>query len=375
MNSLSREELTRYSRHILLPEIGEEGQKQLRNARVLVCGAGGLGSPALLYLAAAGVGTLGIAEFDDVELSNLQRQVLFESNQVGQSKLAAAALRLQALNSTINIKQHFGRISAQNAMSIIAGYDVIVDGTDNFATRYLLNDACVLSSKPYIYGAIHRFEGQVSVFAPGGPCYRCLFPEPPEAGAIPNCAEAGVLGVIAGIIGAFQALEAIKTILRLGTSLSGRLIVFDALNFSKDELRIKKNPHCPVCGDNPSITALKDENIMCPTQANNEMTAKELKAAIDSGRDLALLDVRTHAEVAMCQIPNSIHIPLQELPARMLELQHLKDSDKDLLIYCKSGMRSLSAQEYLAQHGFKKVINLTGGIKSWAHDVDPSMHV
>lgn len=375
MSSLSREELTRYSRHILLPEINQEGQLKIKNARVLVCGAGGLGSPALLYLAAAGVGTLGIAEFDDIELSNLQRQVIFETKQVGQSKLAAAAARLQNINSCINIKQHFGRINSANAMTIIAGYDVVVDGTDNFATRYLLNDACVLSKTPYVYGAIHRFEGQVSVFAPGGPCYRCLFPDPPQEGAIPNCAEAGVLGVIASIIGSFQALEAIKSILQLGTSLKGRFIVFDALNFSQDELKIRKNPHCPICGDNPSITSLKEENIMCPSQANQEMTAKELKAAIEAGRDLALLDVRTHAEVAMCQIPNSIHIPLQELPARMLELQHLKDSNTDLLIYCKSGMRSLSAQEFLSQHGFKKLINLTGGIKSWAHDVDPSMHV
>jgi len=375
MDSLSREEQIRYSRHILLPEITEEGQLRLKNSRVLVCGAGGLGSPALLYLAAAGVGTLGIAEFDNIELSNLQRQVLFESTQVGESKLRAAASRLSALNSSINIKQHFGRINAQNAMPIIAGYDVVVDGTDNFATRYLLNDACVLAGKPYIYGAIHRFEGQVSVFAPGGPCYRCLFPDPPEDGAIQNCAEAGVLGVIAGIIGSLQALEAIKTILHLGTNLLGRLVVFDALNFCQDQLRIKRNPNCPVCGDNPSITSLKDENIMCSAQANQEMTAKELKSAIDAGRDLTLLDVRTHAEVAMCQIPNSIHIPLQELPTRLLELQHLKESETDLLIYCKSGMRSLSAQEFLGQNGFKKIINLTGGIKSWAHDVDPSMHV
>ncbi|MBP7861149.1 molybdopterin-synthase adenylyltransferase MoeB [bacterium] len=375
MNSLSPEELIRYSRHILLPEINQAGQLKLKNARVLVAGAGGLGSPALMYLAAAGVGTIGVAEFDTIELSNLQRQVLFQTSQVGQSKLKAAAERLEQINSTINIKQHFGRIKAQNITSIISGYDVIVDGTDNFATRYLLNDACVLSGKPYIYGAIHRFEGQVSVFAPGGPCYRCLFPDPPKDDAIANCSEAGVLGVIAGIIGSFQALEAIKTILQLGTTLRGRLIVFDAMNFSQDELKIKRNSNCPVCGDNPSITSLKDENIMCPTQANSEMTAKELKSAIDAGRDLILLDVRTDAEVAMCQIPNSIHIPLQELPARMLELQDLKESNKELLIYCKSGMRSLSAQEFLNQNGFKNVLNLTGGIKSWAKDVDSSMHV
>lgn len=373
MNTLSSQEHIRYSRHILLPEINEEGQKKLKSARVLVAGAGGLGSPALLYLAAAGVGTIGIAEYDNIELSNLQRQVLFETKQVGQSKLQAAAQRLSSLNDGISIKQHFGRISSANAMDMVKDYDVVVDGTDNFATRYLLNDACVFSARPYIYGAIHRFEGQVSVFAPNGPCYRCLFPDPPEEGAIANCAEAGVIGVIAGIVGSLQALECVKLILGLGKNLLGRLIVFDSLNFSFDELKIKRNSDCPVCGDNPSIKSLKDENIMCASTINKEMTAKELKSAIDEGRDLTLLDVRTPMEVAMCQIPNSIHIPLQELPQRMGELQNYKESE--LLIYCKSGMRSLSAQEYLSQHGFKNCINLVGGIKSWARDVDPSMHV
>lgn len=374
MESLSRLEFQRYSRHLLLPEIGSHGQLRLKAARVLVIGAGGLGSPVILYLAAAGVGCIGILDFDSVDLSNLQRQIIYDDSDRGRAKVERAAARAKALNPEIMIVQHNLRLTAENTLAIFGGYDLIVDGSDNFQTRYLVNDACVILNKPEIYASIYRFEGQASVFSYNqGPCYRCLFPEPPEPSAVPNCAEAGVLGVMAGVIGSIQASEALKVILDLGEILSGKLLLYDALLMRFDKLKIPRDPNCIVCGSDPKIKTLADTVFSCAPEDDvvnaKSIGAKELHAELNSGRKLKLLDVRTYEEVALCRIPESVHIPLQELSSRYSEL----DKEEDMVLYCKSGVRSLKAMELLSGHGFNKMRNLTGGILAWARDVDPAV--
>ena len=388
MAPFTQSEQIRYSRHLLLPEIGIDGQERLKSARVLIIGAGGLGSPSSLYLAAAGVGTIGIVDFDKIDASNLQRQVLYTTADLGQSKAQTARERLVALNPEISIQVHEQRFSASTANSILASYDVVVDGTDNFTTRYLVNDACVLSGKPNIYGSIYRFEGQSSVFSyDGGPCYRCIFPDPPAQEAVPNCAEAGVLGVIAGIIGCIQANECIKVICKIGNSLKGRLLLFDSLAMSFDELKIERNDKCSVCGNAPTIKDLVDADVYCANPDNHtgsqssttakehqqmkEITATELKKELSTGKSLVVLDVRTPPEVALGRLESCVHIPLQELAERMDEL----NKENDIVVYCKSGGRSRRAVEMLQNHGFKNLRNLTGGITAWSFEVDPSVVV
>lgn len=370
---LNAEEMHRYSRHLLLPEIGTDGQIKLKQAKVLVVGAGGLGSPVLLYLAAAGVGTIGIADYDIVDLSNLQRQILYTDSDLGLAKATTAASRAARLNPQIAIREHNQRISAENILELFSAYDIIVDGTDNFSTRYLISDACVLLKKPNVHGSIYRFEGQATVFCfDGGPCYRCLFPEPPQAGVVANCAEAGVLGVMAGMIGCIQAGEVLKIILGIGQTLSQRLLLYDALSMNVDTLPLPRNADCPACGTNPSITSVEEPAVSTcipAADAVKEITALELKKQMQEHQQFALLDVRTRGEVQICKIDGSKHIPLAELPQRLNEL----DKNDRIVVYCKSGMRSLSAQKLLEQNGFKKVFNLTGGINSWRSQVDPQL--
>lgn len=386
MHSFSRDEQIRYSRHLLLPEVGIAGQEKLKQARVLVIGAGGLGSPSSLYLAAAGVGKIGIVDFDKIDATNLQRQILYSTDMVGASKAQNAKARLSALNPEISIDVHEERFNAASAMNLISAYDIVIDGTDNFATRYLVNDACVMAGKPNVYGSIYRFEGQASVFShAGGPCYRCLFPDPPPQEAVPNCAEGGVLGVIAGIIGCIQANECIKIICQIGKSLKGRLLLFDSLSMSFDELKIERNPNCPSCGSVPTITHLVEMSELCaaPNVKSNsstaneeskemkEITAMELKKELSEGKDLLVVDVRTPQEVALGRLESCVHIPLQDLASRMDEL----DREKDIVVYCKSGGRSRRAIEMLQTHGYKNLRNLTGGITAWSFEVDPSIVV
>jgi len=375
---LSPDEIRRYGRHLTLPEVGLEGQERLKAARVLLVGAGGLGSPAALYLAAAGVGTLGLVEFDSVDASNLQRQILYRESDVGRPKIEAAAERLTEINPHVRLEPHAKRLDASNALDLVSAYDVVVDGTDNFPTRYLVNDACVFAGKPYVYGSIFRFEGQVSVFwAVSGPCYRCLFPEPPPAGLVPNCAEAGVLGVLPGVIGSLQANETIKLLLGVGQNLLGRLVIFDALKLSFRELSLAKSPSCPICGPSPSVTALVDYAASCEVEEAEasmdelpqQMGPVEVKERIDRGDGWVLLDVRTPQEVAICALEGAVHIPLQDLPRRIGEL----DSESTIVAYCHTGVRSARAQGFLRNHGFPRVVNLRGGIEAWSLEVDPAM--
>ena len=372
---LSREEVFRYSRHLLIPEVGLEGQRKLKAARVLCIGAGGLGSPVAMYLAAAGVGTIGIVDFDTVDFSNLQRQLLHSTADVGRLKLDSAKDTLAALNPGVTIVPHEVVLSSENALSILGPYDIIVDGTDNFPTRYLVNDACVLLGKPNVYGSIYRFEGQASIFAaPDGPCYRCLYPEPPPAGLVPSCAEGGVLGVLPGIIGTIQATEAIKLIVGAGEPLAGRLLIFDALKMRFREVRLRRDPACPICGDHPTIRALIDYQEFCgvpgaeATHARGEfdVTALELKEELDQGRDLLLLDVREPLEYEINRIPGSRLVPLAELPGRLDTL----GSAPDIVAYCKTGARSATAAQLLRSAGFH-ARNLAGGIEEWIGKVDP----
>ena len=372
---LSHEEMLRYSRHLLLPEVGAEGQRKLKAARVLTIGAGGLGSPIALYLAAAGIGTLGIVEFDTVDLTNLQRQVLHGTSQVGRPKLDSAAARLQDLNPNVRVERHPVRLSSHNALEIIGGYDIVIDGSDNFPTRYLVNDACVLLGKPLVYGSIFRFEGQVSVFdAARGPCYRCLYSEPPPPGLVPSCAEGGVLGVLPGIIGSLQALEAIKLILGAGEPLVGRLLLFDALKLRFRELQLRKDPDCPLCGPRPSITGLIDYEAFCgigagATPADAEISVAELHAALEARRPVGILDVREPHEFAIVSLPGSTLIPLRELPNRLTQL----DPRAELVVLCHHGARSLQAVELLRGAGFAHARSLAGGIEAWALEVDPTL--
>lgn len=369
----TQSELVRYSRHLLLPEVGSAGQQKLKNASVLVIGAGGLGSPALLYLAAAGVGKIGIVDFDDVDKSNLQRQILYSDAEVGTSKVSSAAQRIKNLNPEIEVMEFPVRLDASNALDLFSQFDLILDGSDNFATRYLVNDACVLTNKPNVHGAIYRWDGQASVFSyKGGPCYRCLFPDPPPLDAVPNCAEGGVFGVMAGLIGCLQASEAIKIILGIGETLSGKLLIYDALSLTFDTVPIAKSSSCPVCSEGATIRSLKDLEIQCNTE-DAEMTRVinpvELDQELKAGKDLLLLDVRNYEEVALGILPNAKHIPLSELVEREKEL----DKSADIVVYCKSGGRSMRALHYLVDCGYSKIRNLTGGVLAWSRDIDPSL--
>lgn len=375
---LTHKEVERYSRHLLLPEVGLDGQRRLKAARVLLIGAGGLGSPAALYLAAAGVGTLGLVDFDVVDASNLQRQILHGTPDVGRPKLQSAADRLGAINPEVHVERHETRLTSENALDLFASYDVILDGTDNFATRYLVNDACVLLGKPNAYGSIFRFEGQASVFAAkDGPCYRCLYPEPPPPGLVPSCAEGGVLGVLPGIIGTIQATEAIKLILGVGQPLVGRLLLFDALTMKFRELRARRDPNCPVCGTNPTVTALIDYEQFCagpqpvaqPTNELAEISAVELKAQLEGSHPPVLIDVREPHEFQICRIPGSILIPLGQLGSHIKEL----DPSAEIVVHCKGGVRSAKAAKQLQSEGFDHVTNLRGGILAWITDVDPTL--
>ena len=376
---LTNDEIKRYSRHLIMPEVGVEGQRKLKAAKVLCIGAGGLGSPAAMYLAAAGVGTLGIVDFDVVDFSNLQRQILHGTPDVGRSKLASAKDRLNALNPNVKIENYETALSSQNALELFEPYDVILDGTDNFPTRYLVNDACVLLGKPNAYGSIFRFEGQASVFGTkDGPCYRCLYPEPPPPGLVPSCAEGGVLGVLPGIIGVIQATETLKLIMKVGEPLIGRFLIFDALRMKFRELKLRKEPDCPVCGTHPTIKQLIDYEQFCgvtpaapePVTVNaaTEITSVELKQRLDRGDALKIVDVREPNEYQINRIPGSVLIPLGDVPRRQNEL----DPNDEIVVHCKMGARSAKAADFLRSVGFRRVLNLKGGILDWVEKVDPS---
>jgi sulfur-carrier protein adenylyltransferase/sulfurtransferase len=367
---LSHDELIRFSRHITLNEIGAIGQRRLKAARVLCVGAGGLGSPAMLYLAAAGVGTIGLVEFDTVDASNLHRQVLYSVGDVGRSKLEAAAERLRGVNPEINIEAHATTLDAGNALQLVSGYEVVLDGTDNFTARYLINDACVMARKPNAFGAIFQFEGQASVFAAdGGPCYRCLHPEPPPPGLVPTCAEAGVLGVLPGIIGTIQATEAIKLVLGIGEPLIGRFVIYDALRMRFRELKLSRDPQCAVCGDSPSILELKAYEGYCSSGKNTmDMTVKELKERMDRGDAPVLIDVREPYEHAICSIPGARLIPTGQLAQHLAEL----DPAAEIVVHCKSGSRSARAVEMMRARGFENPRNLAGGVLAWVTEIDPT---
>jgi sulfur-carrier protein adenylyltransferase/sulfurtransferase len=369
---LSNEERIRYSRHLIMPEVGAEGQRRLNAARVLCVGAGGLGSPAALYLAAAGVGKIGIVDPDKVDLTNLQRQILHGTKDVGRKKLDSARERLHDINPHIDVALHHCRLAAANAAEIIADYDIVVDGSDNFPTRYLSNDVCVFARKPNIYGAVFRFDGQSAVFAPhlGGPCYRCLFPDPPPPGSVPNCAQAGVLGVLPGIIGMIQAVEAIKLILGAGEPLVGRLLHFDALKMKFREFNVKRDPQCPVCGEQPTITAPIDYEQFCGVGSNvPAVSVQELKQKLDAREPVALIDVREPFESEIAKIDNARLIPLGELPDRVHEL----DRESYIVVHCHTGKRSAQAVQLLQEAGFQKVFNLDGGIDKWSDEIDPTV--
>jgi len=375
--TLSNDEILRYSRHLIMPEVGMEGQQKLKAARVLCIGAGGLGSPLALYLGAAGVGTLGLVDFDVVDYTNLQRQIIHTTADVGRKKLDSAADKLKAINPFLNIRPFETKLTSENALEIFADFDIIADGTDNFPTRYLVNDACVLTGKPNVYGSIFRFEGQASVFATNeGPCYRCLYPEPPPPGLVPSCAEGGVLGILPGLVGVMQATEVIKLILGQGEPLIGRLLLIDALAMKFRELKLRKNPDCPVCGTHPTVTRLIDYNQFCgirgeeaPVTSNvPEMQVEELKQKLDAGEDIFVLDVREPHEYQICNIGGHL-IPLGDLPKRV----HQLDSSREIVAHCRSGVRSAKAVDFLRQAGFRKVRNLAGGILAWADRVDPKM--
>ena len=375
---LNKDEILRYSRHLIMPEVGMDGQLKLKQANVLCIGAGGLGSPLALYLAAAGVGTIGIVDFDVVDFTNLQRQIIHDTNDVGRPKLTSARETIHDINPFVEVVGYETRLSSENALDIFKDFDVIADGTDNFPTRYLVNDACVLLGKPNVYGSIFRFEGQASVFyAKEGPCYRCLYPEPPPPGLVPSCAEGGVLGVLPGIVGCIQALETIKLVIGAGDSLIGRLILFDALRMKFRELKLRKNPDCVICGPNPTVTQLIDYEQFCgirgeenaPATKLPEVTAPELKKMMDEKKPFVLIDVREPHEYQICSIPGSKLIPLGEVAGRMNEL----NSADEIVVHCKSGMRSAKAVDLLMQSGFRKIHNLRGGILAWSDQVDPSV--
>jgi molybdopterin/thiamine biosynthesis adenylyltransferase/rhodanese-related sulfurtransferase len=377
----SNDEIARYSRHLIMPEVTLEGQKRLKAASILCIGTGGLGSPIALYLAAAGIGRLGLVDYDVVDFSNLQRQILHGTDDVGRKKLNSAKDRIKAVNPNVQVDLHDLMFRSENAMQVVRDYDIVIDGTDNFPTRYLSNDVCVLMEKPNVYGSIFRFDGQCTVFAPhlGGPCYRCMFPEPPPPGMVPSCAEGGVLGVLPGIIGVLQAIEAIKLIMGIGDSLIGRLVSFDALKLRFKEFKIRKDPNCPICGDHPTIHELIDYDQFCgipqaDAEAEKELdvptiTAVDLKTKLDRKDKFVLVDVREPYEYDICNISGSKLIPLGELPARLSEL----DSADEIVLHCKVGGRSAKALRILQDAGFRKLNNLQGGILAWSEKVDPSI--
>jgi len=379
--ALTNEEVARYSRHLIMPEVGMEGQLKLKAARVLCIGAGGLGSPVALYLTAAGVGTIGVVDFDTVDYSNLQRQIIHGTPDVGRSKLESAKARLNALNPEVDVVTHEMALASDNALALFADYDMVVDGTDNFPTRYLVNDACVLTGKPNVYGSISRFEGQATVFAAeNGPCYRCMFPEPPPPGLVPSCAEGGVLGILPGVVGTLQATEAIKLILGVGEPLIGRFLLFDALKMRFRELKVRQDPDCPVCGTHPTVTAPIDYDQFCgitpaapaaaPTApGSGDVTVEELKSRLDGQDSVLLVDVREQREFEICRIPGSVLIPLGELPRRLSEL----DGHTDMVVHCKSGARSAKAVALLRDAGYTQARNLQGGILAWIDRVDPTL--
>jgi adenylyltransferase/sulfurtransferase len=378
--SLTPQEIRRYSRHLIIPDVAMDGQKRLKNAKVLCVGAGGLGSPALMYLAAAGVGTLGIVDFDVVDESNLQRQVIHGQSDIGRSKAESARDSVREINPLINVVLHTERLDSSNAMEIFAPYDLIVDGTDNFATRYLVNDACVLLGKPYVWGSIYRFDGQASVFwAEHGPCYRCLYPEPPPPGMVPSCAEGGVLGVLCASIGSIQVTEAIKVLTGVGDPLVGRLMIYDALEMTYRAVKVRKDPECPLCGKNPTITELIDYEQFCGTvsdeaqvaAADSTITASELKAMQDRGDDFLLVDVREPAEWEIVRLPGAVLIPKGDLPSRLSELPQ----DKPVVMYCKTGIRSAETLALLKNAGFKDALHVQGGISAWAVQVEKTAPV
>jgi molybdopterin/thiamine biosynthesis adenylyltransferase/rhodanese-related sulfurtransferase len=378
---LNQEQVLRYSRHLIMPEVGVEGQEKLVAAKVLLIGAGGLGSPNALYLAAAGVGTLGIVDFDTVDHTNLHRQVLHGTGDVGKLKVESARETIHDINPNVVVKPYTVPLTRETALDIMKNYDVIVDGTDNFQTRYLTNDACVFLKKPNVYASIFRFDGQATVFQPGNPespCYRCLYPEPPPPGEVPSCAEGGVLGILPGLVGLIQATEAIKLILGRGRSLVGRLLLFNALEMTFDELKIRRNPRCPVCGDAPTINELIDYDQFCgigrgneksPEATMSDITVKELKARLDRKDKFTLVDVREPNEFEIARIPGARLLPLSELQNRAHEL----DTADDIVVHCKSGVRSLKAIAALKQMGFKKLTNVKGGILAWSDEVDPAV--
>src|SRR5438270_2870398 len=374
---LSNEEIARYSRHLILPEGGMAGQQKLKAAKVLCVGTGGLGAPLAMYLAAAGVGTIGLVDFDTVDASNLQRQIIHSTATVGKLKVDSAEIMLKGLNPFLNVVKHNTMLTSANAMEILKDYDVIADGTDNFQTRYLVNDACVLLNKPNAYGSIFRFEGQASVFGTKeGPCYRCLYPEPPPPGLVPSCAEGGVLGILPGLVGVIQATETIKLILGSGEPLIGRLLLVDALAMRFRELKLRKNPDCPVCGTHPTVTQLIDYNQFCGIRGEeaevaadtSDIQVEDLKRRLDAKEDLFILDVREPHEYQICNL-NGHLIPLNDLPKRVNEL----DPSKEMVVHCRSGGRSAQAVEFLQKQGFTKAKNLTGGVLAWSDRIDPKM--
>ncbi len=377
---LTTDDLSRYSRHLILPEVGMEGQRRIKAARVLCVGTGGLGSPLAFYLAAAGVGTLGLVDFDVVDASNLQRQIIHSTKDIGRKKLDSAEEKLKALNPFLNVVKHETMLSSANALDILKDYDIVADGTDNFPTRYLVNDACVLLGKPNVYGSIFRFEGQASVFATkDGPCYRCLYPEPPPPGLVPSCAEGGVLGILPGLVGVMQATEAIKLILGKGEPLIGRLLLVDALNMRFRELKLRKNPDCPVCGTHPTVTQLIDYQQFCgivpetPQESNMkngipQVSVKELKRRIDAGEDVQLIDVREPYEYQIAQIGGKL-IPQNDVPQRLAEI----DRNREVVVHCRSGARSQRIAEFLKQSGYPNVSNVAGGILAWSDEIDPTV--
>lgn len=376
--TLSVDEVRRYSRHLIIPDVAMDGQKRLKNARVLAVGAGGLGSPVLMYLAAAGVGTLGVVDFDVVDESNLQRQVIHGQSDIGRPKAVSARDRIHEINPLVTVRLHEVRLDSSNVMEIFSQYDLIVDGTDNFATRYLVNDACVLLGKPYVWGSIYRFDGQASVFwAEHGPCYRCLYPEPPPPGMVPSCAEGGVLGVLCASIGSIQATEAVKVVVGVGEPLVGRLMVYDALEMAYRTINVRKDPECPVCGKNPTITELIDYDAFCGTvsheaeeaAAGSTITATELKAMIDRGEDPFIVDVREPAEYEILKIPGSHLIPKGELAAHLSELPQ----DRPIVLHCKVGGRSAEALAMVKAAGFANAVHVQGGVLAWQAQVDPSL--
>jgi adenylyltransferase/sulfurtransferase len=378
--SLSKDEVLRYSRHLIMPEVGMQGQLKLKNAKVIMIGTGGLGAPLGLYLSAAGIGRIGLVDFDVVDFTNLQRQVIHGTKDVGRKKLDSAADHMLDINPNVQIERYEVALDSSNALEILRPYDIVIDGTDNFPTRYLVNDACVILKKPNVYGSIFRFEGQASVFAyPGGPCYRCLYPEPPPPGLVPSCAEGGVLGILPGIIGLIQATEAVKLILGTGEPLVGRLLLYEALGMRFRELKLRRNPDCPVCGDHPTITELIDYQQFCgvpvqepaplPGTKEGEIDPVEVHEKMERGDNFVLLDVREPHEYLICNIPFAKLVPLGDLPKRVNEL----DTAVEIVAHCKSGVRSAKACDFLRQAGFRKVRNMKGGITAWSDKVDPSV--